>query len=346
MLRFFAALWVVFAHQHIFWKWIQAPLLEPVRRVLDRGDCAVKLFFVLSGFILTHVYARKATFSRKSFYRARFARIYPLYAASLALALPCLVFFEIPREIHGHGQIHGFLFAGLKAASVLLLLQSWVPSFAPFWNPVAWSLSAEAFFYLLFPKLIRHLRERSTGSLLGVGLACLVVEAVRWHFFSELYTRSADKVQTAFWVFTPILRLPDFVTGILLGVLWQRGIRLQPRHSFAALALVVLGCMATPLETFQIACLHLGTAGLISSLAFSGSPSSRWVRAGVLLGRSSYALYLIHEPVSYWFAVLSARIVGFQPPYPVYLGFVVFLSVLAFTWVETPARNLLREGSA
>ena len=48
-LRFFAAMWVVLYH---FW-----PNLQPVRPAfVAKGYLGVELFFVLSGFILSHVY--------------------------------------------------------------------------------------------------------------------------------------------------------------------------------------------------------------------------------------------------------------------------------------------------
>jgi peptidoglycan/LPS O-acetylase OafA/YrhL len=46
--------------------------------------------------------------------------------------------------------------AHVKLASglVVTLLQAWVPPAALTWNPVAWSLSVEALFCLLFPFLL------------------------------------------------------------------------------------------------------------------------------------------------------------------------------------------------
>ena len=78
-LRFFAAMWVVAYH---FW-----PSLSPALPILvTRGYLGVELFFVLSGFILSHVYL--ASFGEKrfrypDFLWARLARIYPVHLVTL-----------------------------------------------------------------------------------------------------------------------------------------------------------------------------------------------------------------------------------------------------------------------
>ena len=51
-------------------------------------------FFVCSGFALTYVYAHQfaeGTFSRRRFYAARCARILPVYALALVVALPIML---------------------------------------------------------------------------------------------------------------------------------------------------------------------------------------------------------------------------------------------------------------
>ena len=61
----------------------------------------------------------------------------------------------------------------LKLASVLVasLLQAWVPQAALSWNAVAWSLSVEALFYLLFPFLLLLLVRRSQPQLFLIAIA-------------------------------------------------------------------------------------------------------------------------------------------------------------------------------
>ena len=83
-MRFFAAAWVVLYH---YW-----PLLVAGEKpaLVARGYLGVELFFVLSGFILSHVYLESfgaRTFSYGRFLWARLARIYPVHLAWRSLVL-------------------------------------------------------------------------------------------------------------------------------------------------------------------------------------------------------------------------------------------------------------------
>ena len=58
------------------------------------------------------------------------------------------------------------------------LVQAHIPSFALAWNPPAWSLSAEAFFYLVFPfvaPVILACRRRATLAAIGVGCQAITL---------------------------------------------------------------------------------------------------------------------------------------------------------------------------
>jgi peptidoglycan/LPS O-acetylase OafA/YrhL len=90
-LRIFAAVWVALYHfrQITPTSTWQYPLIDPI---LIRGGLGVDLFFVLSGFILSHVYYR--TFRAKlsgadfrSFIVSRFARLYPVHIVTFATML-------------------------------------------------------------------------------------------------------------------------------------------------------------------------------------------------------------------------------------------------------------------
>jgi hypothetical protein len=80
-LRFFAALWVVLYHY-----WPKLDVRPSPRCWLSKGYLGVELFFVLSGFILCHVYLTalgEERFRYGSFLWNRLARVYPLHLATL-----------------------------------------------------------------------------------------------------------------------------------------------------------------------------------------------------------------------------------------------------------------------
>src|SRR5260370_21844619 len=146
-LRFFASFHVVIFHFQAMQIFIGPAWFQKLSSI---GYVGVSFFFVLSGFILVYTYGGRPMIL-KNFWRARFARIYPAYAFSLLVTAPFFFYAALSMNI----PFFVWAKAHLKLASalVLSLLQAWVPPAALTWNAVAWSLSVEAFFYVLFPFL-------------------------------------------------------------------------------------------------------------------------------------------------------------------------------------------------
>src|SRR5215470_12788068 len=131
------------------------------------GYIGVNFFFVLSGFILVYIYAANNADVRR-FWKARFARIYPAYVFSLAVTAP--FFFFVLRHLNLPFFAWSERHLAFAALLTLCLFQAWSPQGALTWNPVCWSLSVEAFFYFLFPFLLRWIRTWS-GRMLLFGIA-------------------------------------------------------------------------------------------------------------------------------------------------------------------------------
>ena len=139
------------------------PVLNAIYR---NGHYGVKVFFVISGFLITRTLLRKVTIP--AFYRMRFARIGPCLLALLAVL----------SALHLAG-FEGFtinpakatLFRALLAALTFHLnqLEIAVGYLPPNWD-VLWSLSVEEAFYLGYPWLIRFVRGAKLG-LIGLALA-------------------------------------------------------------------------------------------------------------------------------------------------------------------------------
>src|SRR3954469_3132944 len=174
-LRFLAALHVLLFH-------VQAmgAVFGPAwfRNLSSIGYVGVSFFFVLSGFILVYTYAGKQV-NTGDFWRARFARVYPAYAFALLISMPFFLFAvrhfnEIKLPFMAFEAAH----VKLTAALEILLLQAWVPPAALSWNPVGWSLSVEAFFYLLFPLLLLPYTRLSRKALFAVIIACWLASSM------------------------------------------------------------------------------------------------------------------------------------------------------------------------
>src|SRR5437588_2823026 len=88
-IRFFAAMHVVIFHaRHVF---VFMPLW--FRHIINTGDVAVSFFFILSGFVLSYTYLQPGgefRGTRREFWAARLARIYPVYLLAFLMFFPRL----------------------------------------------------------------------------------------------------------------------------------------------------------------------------------------------------------------------------------------------------------------
>jgi peptidoglycan/LPS O-acetylase OafA/YrhL len=315
----------------------------------------------LSGFILTYTYFGKGPMlgSRREFYVGRFSRIYPVYALGLAMMAP---FFVVAHLRHGD---YGAL--GLEGAAVVLLQQAHVPSLAMAWNPPAWSLSAEAFFYAVFPfvapaivrlRVRRALLLASSCWVASMGVAAAYL-AIRPDGISAPTSESV-----AFWLdlakYSPLARIFEFLLGIALGRVFldDAARAVVARHarglSLSATA-VALVCVAQS-ERVPYLLLHNGLlapvfAVLVLSLSCGVGPVAKGLAAHpfVRLGEASYALYILHIPlfiltrkVAEWLTGGSSAVTA-QPLFTLaFVAAALAASLLCFALVEVPLRSRVR----
>jgi peptidoglycan/LPS O-acetylase OafA/YrhL len=351
-LRFFAAFHVVFFHFQAMQVFIGPAWFQKLSSI---GYVGVSFFFVLSGFILVYTYAGR-TLNLKEFWRARFARIYPAYAFSLLVTAPFFFFAVLTMNI----PFFAWAKAHLKLGSllVLTLLQAWVPPAALTWNAVAWSLSVEAFFYVLFPFLMLLLMRRSQPQLLLIAVASWLTSLAFSGSYvvlnpDHLTVVNAD-VLGAFWLnalkFNPLARLPEFLLGMACGFLFLR----SRRESKLALPLVLGGIAALVVVVYFSAVIPypiLHTALLAPAFAaivygFALRPNWGAIlenRLLVLCGNASYSLYLLHSMIVGMYFHNTAGQLRYQSP----LGVLVFvllavsISALVYRFIEEPARRKL-----
>jgi peptidoglycan/LPS O-acetylase OafA/YrhL len=295
-IRCFAALNLVFFHfadPHSF---------GPLSPVVNGGYISVSFFLLLSGFILTYNYADRAqqgALTARSFWSARFSRLYPVYAFSLLLSAGTLVL-----EVQAHTRFD----FGLGLILTPLLLQGWHPLLTNFWNTPAWTMSTEAFFYVLFPWLITRRRPREVRSILlilfAVWLSSLVLPALYMHFNPDGDVHP-DRYSTGIWMralkFMPLQHLPSFLFGMALGFLNEK-IRPESRKRLAAglIAFVSLYLVLCVGDRLPYVMMHDGLlmplfGGVILCLA--GRNRIAWffgLLPFIAIGEASYCLYLLH----------------------------------------------------
>lgn len=342
-IRFFAALHVALYHfVRPFSLW------GPFEGAMGAGYIGVSFFFVLSGFILTYSRAHEYEHGRglaSKFWIARFARVYPVYLVSMILAA-----YVNRSQFHPKFHILAYL-------ADLVMLQSWSIRMVAFFNVPAWSLSCEAFFYLVFPFIFLRLRPSSFKkgmlALAGIWMLALAVPLLcvwiyplpSWH---ESASAAAVGGAEVFRVRRlPLLALPQFLAGISLGWLY---LRFPPSRKAASLlasaGVVTLAAILMLADHLPLILLHNGLLIPVFGLLLLGLGQPNWLSrilsnpVLVLLGEASYALYLTHFLFNDW----SRQIFGHHDTIVDALwklAVTIPLSVVLHLYVERPCRRLI-----
>ena len=334
-LRGIAALTVFIAHGR-FYELI--PILRPGLVFFEWHSLAVDLFFMLSGFVLVHVYAAKFASGRtglwKPYFAARFARIVPLYLATL---LGCLGIYAAGSVVLGKWPTH---VTWDIVVSNLLLLQGWPGIFRMSLNIPSWSLSVEVFCYILAMPIALFLEKRLSRNW---SIPIIILLLASW----RMDLPSVDSG----WI--GLLR---GVTGFLSGALLHKFHRLASDRATIAIpliaaasflilqALVAWAGIASFLPVFTFPFLIVGLASSVRSVAhdFFQSPFMLW------LGDLSYSVYLWQGPV---FLATHTVIRPHLVSMPAYVraawivfefAFILGLSNLSYHRLELPMRRWLR----
>jgi peptidoglycan/LPS O-acetylase OafA/YrhL len=349
--RFVAALLVVLLHAH---SALRLGLPAALRPVVASGQLSVTLFFVLSGFILVYTYSRdgrpgKVGVSPAAFWRARFARIYPVYALGLLLDAPFFLGAWLGGGLHLSGPVTLVL--------APTLLQAWTPPSACVWNCPGWSVSAEAFFYVLFPALLPvafTLSRRGVWAGLGPLWLLSVLPVVGALLVPLTLPRGVPPLEVLYY--GPLFRLPEFVLGMTLA---QRFLRAPPapRHAavarWSAVAVLAVLIGAGP-ELMSNNLRNVLAIPAFAALIWGLAPGRGRLAAAlgrsvpVYLGEISYGLYILHAPVLDLAVALGGRTWTSGRPgaliLAALLGALVLLAGVTYRFVERPAQAALRRG--
>lgn len=346
MFRFAASSWVLALHLKDDLPFQPANSIGA--NLVANGAYAMTFFFMLSGLVLAYGYidvdARPRGTSR--FYIARLARVYPAYALIHIICLPWLA---IPlSQSAAWGYVNATSFLGISA---------WFPHAFMGANTATWSISCEFFFYALFPAMLPLLR--TWGEPRHFSRACLYL--LLFIGFLGLADFAFAGRETFFYYTTPIMRLPEFVLGMLLGASLRQRTWTTRRPLWPVLlagVAVIVAC-ANPAHRYGLwtranvivvpsfaALLYLSAAYELSSGRIA---EGRLGRTLYYLGESSYSVFLTHIPLVLVFrAALKSGATWAQPAvaHPLLTLLIMFIAMVAtgillHEAVEKPVRRML-----
>lgn len=348
-LRFLAAAWVVFFH---FKEYFPNTALQQ-SNLTGYGFLGVDFFFVLSGFVLAHVYLPKVRAQRFDYWNflvRRIGRIYPLHVVTL--------FFTIGVSLAGialgwnytlwnlgawteleNGAIIRALFANLT------LIHAWGATPDLLFNLPSWSISAEWFAYLLFPVFILLFAPLLNRPILLTALSVIALIALE----AANIMATGKPLLQATWNLGVLRIVPTFALGIALYRLGETH-SAGARGALLALAGTLLALIAATLLAAPYVVIVLCLAGIVflaADVERHGGLAPLCRPFPVLLGEISYSVYLWHFPIGVvaFDVVLAGRgdvgSLGGIAMISGVLALVTLISWISYKFVEVPARSAI-----
>lgn len=282
ILRVLASLYMVMFHL--------SPSFLPgsVAVFFSRGTSDTSLFFLLSGFLLAHLYSgnKMDDTAQKRFVWRRAARIFPANAVGLLFLL-------------GVQALTGTVSIDWNTLNeCLLLVQTWVVGNEHTMNIPAWSMSCLLFFYLIFPVVLPRLERLKPETLQIVLLGLWVLGAV---LLPEL-ARWPGGLDPSDWTqhlhTSPLLRSAEFVLGMGVAVLVARRGKPPVWWFRCAVPLILALMFFAPGETLAV---NNGlfapiTVTLLVAFVNPGPLLERLGRSGLMrtLASASICVFLLH----------------------------------------------------
>ncbi|BBD99732.1 acyltransferase [Sphingobium amiense] len=303
----------------------------------------VDLFFVISGFVVSYVYAGRirdgASFGR--YMRKRLARLLPLHW--LTLGLYALLGLAIAAGVQSNSADH---YDWGCFVPNLLLLHSFNTCDKVSFNTPSWSISAEMAMYLLFPLLLMlAARTRGWGVLALSAIAILLLT----HFSSGDY--GGDE---GFWLswashFGVLRAIPSFALGVGLHAFRHRitGLPMAEGIMFAALAAFIATGLAGIHPLWSLLFVY---ATVIAAIAVDlNKKASLPVRKLGIAGQLTYSLYMLHPIVATLSMTAGKKILhlrGWEMNIWVVVTFLILIpvSLLSYHLFEKPLRARLSGG--
>jgi peptidoglycan/LPS O-acetylase OafA/YrhL len=310
----------------------------------------VTLFFVLSGFLMAYRYYETSELSGKwlfNYFVNRFARIYPVYF----LVLTAVVF------LSGNFDTIFLVQNYTLTQNLFFIFKSHGTAIAP-----SWSLTVEECFYLLAPLIFLLCKKYNLyipfiiiflllglvlvsykdDSSIGDGVFRVFSGSFLGHcveFFAGIYLalyllkkneKTVGHSKSMKWTTVGLAGI------VMLAVLLEYVVNKEDKVKYPVIVVVNNFLLPLPIAAFYY--------GLITEKSWC----KRILSSGLMrvLGRSSYAFYLLHLPVIDYLGTPFIRPYFDGGGYNLYViiifFFTILLSVIVFVFIEDPLNMLIR----
>lgn len=305
-----------------------AERIAPLPATLNIGNFGVVLFFLVSGFIVTHT---GSTESPRQYAIKRFLRIYPMLLLTVLLAAALFAAHLHPLTTGNPATVTPItILTNAALANYLLAPQVVLVD-------VAWTLVVEVLFYALLLVALPLLR-RTTWPVITAELAVVAAVLATAHRGGQSY----------FLLAVSISYLPALLLGQIVWATWSRrippwagailGILAWTEYAFAGAP--GLGRQDTVYNYNLNLALGLGLflVGLLAEPKLKRHPTT-WI--GYLADRS-YSLYLLHGLLAFVVMNLLYPTTGYPLALAAGLAVTVVGAEITYRLVERPAMRLAR----
>jgi len=340
LLRFISALMVIIWHYQQFFlpynpfsdlkiltnnREIQ-PFYEYLSLFYNYGNRGVDFFFLISGFVFSHVYlSEKNNTNFKTFFINRFARLYPLHFLTLIVVL---IF-----QFHSNENYETFIIHFFNDTYHFILnfffVSGWGFEKGPSFNGPVWSVSVEIIIYFFFFYLILYFSNlRFIKSILVVIFLIAFRKLIDDKYFNQIN-----------WQIINCALL--FFEGVLVYYLTKK----NKKNSL----LLLIGLGLFTLSLFGNFKIYLFLPSIIIIfLFFEKFINQRLNNLFCFLGNLTYGTYLWHLPLQISLIIFfknnnyDFNIMNKDSFFLIYLLLVFSISIVSYYFFEKKARFWIR----
>jgi len=266
-----------------------SPFLTPGSTVLPKAYLAVDMFFILSGFVISHAYDTRLSTKKlglRNYSLARFIRLYPLYIISIAIGAGyyALRFMIDPGQ---GNNVH---------PQSILLSAFFLPELGNralyYYNPAAWSLFFELLANFSYALFLPRLNNRMLLGVVSASAIGLILYG--------LHHGSLDVGMEASTILGGALRVTfSFFLGVLI---WRHRAHIAIRIHWLAyvLPVAIIGVFLPSVESgsaiYDLFCIMV----IFPAVIYLGSavePSPTMHGVFRLSADLSYPIYVLHTPL-------------------------------------------------